>query len=111
MSHPPPNEALAELSDVLGADNVKTLVRTFLRDFPATIRDLATSDRTSQHRFAHSMKSNARLMGAHELSRHMAEIEERLSVAGGGSVTAKEIAAIRAEFEAVAAPLRTFVSE
>jgi HPt (histidine-containing phosphotransfer) domain-containing protein len=111
MSHPPPNAALAELSDVLGTDNVRTLVRTFLRDFPASIRDLATNDRKSQHRFAHSMKSNARLMGALALSRQMAGIEERLAEESGGDVTPQDIAAISAEFETVAAPLRNFVAE
>ena len=31
---PPPNDALAELAAVLGPDNVRTLVRTFLRELP-----------------------------------------------------------------------------
>jgi HPt (histidine-containing phosphotransfer) domain-containing protein len=111
MSHPPPNESLAELADVLGAENVKTLVRTFLRDFPISIDDLATGDRASGHRFAHSMKSNARLMGAFELSNHMARLEEMLSNPAGGNVTTQEIAAIKAEFELVAGPLRLFTSD
>ena len=111
MSHPPPNESLAELSDVLGVENVRTLVRTFLRDFPVSIDDLSKGDRKNCHRFAHSMKSNARLMGAFELSRHMAELEERLSNDSGGLVTPEDIAAIRAEFTIVSAPLRVFVAE
>ena len=111
MSHPPPNDALAELSDVLGTDNVRTLVRTFLHDFPVSINDLATSDRTTQQRCAHSMKSNARLMGAIPLSRRMAELEERLSTDSGGDVTPQDIAAVTAEFETVAPPLRKFVTE
>lgn len=111
MSTPPPNEALAELSEVLGTDNVKTLVRTFLRDFPVSIRDLAKGDRKSQHRFAHSMKSNARLMGANELSRQMAELEDRLQQESGGDVTQHDIAMVSAEFETVAEPLRLFVAE
>jgi HPt (histidine-containing phosphotransfer) domain-containing protein len=111
MSHPPPNEALAELSEVLGADNVKTLVRTFLRDFPISIRDLEEGDRKNQHRFAHSMKSNARLMGAHDLSHRMAELEERLTGSTGAGLTPEDLTAIRAEFEAVAGPLRLFVAD
>jgi HPt (histidine-containing phosphotransfer) domain-containing protein len=111
MSHPPPNEALAELADVLGAENVKTLVRTFLRDFPVSISDLASGDRQNGHRFAHSMKSNARLMGAITLSQHMAELEERLSNDSGGLVTPADITAITAEFETVARPLREYVGE
>jgi hypothetical protein len=111
MSHPPPNEALAELSDVLGADNVKTLVRTFLRDFPISIRDLETGPRKDQHRFAHSMKSNARLMGANDLSHRMAELEERLSGDSGASLTPQDVTAIKTEFEVVAGPLRLFVAD
>ena len=111
MSNPLPNDTLTELADVLGTDNVKTLIRTFLREFPVTISDLTTGDRKNQHRFAHSMKSNARLMGAHELSRHMAAIELRLMDEKGAPCTPEEIAAITAEFEAVAKPLRAFVDE
>jgi HPt (histidine-containing phosphotransfer) domain-containing protein len=111
MSQKPPNEALAELSDVLGVENVKTLVRTFLRDFPVSIEDLASGNRQNGHRFAHSMKSNARLMGAFALSHHMAELEERLSNDSGGLVTPGDIAAIKAEFEIIAGPLRTFVAD
>ncbi len=111
MSTLPPNAALAELSEVLGTENVKTLVRTFLRDFPVSIRDLAKGERKDQHRYAHSMKSNARLMGAEELSRQMAELEERLAQDSGGEVTPHDIAVASAEFETVAEPLRLFVAE
>ena len=110
MSIPPPTAALAELSEVLGADNVKTLVRTFLRDFPISIRDLDTGDRKNQHRFAHSMKSNARLMGAKDLSHRMGEIEERLAVEGGDNLTPQDIVAIKTEYEVVAGPLRVYVA-
>src|SRR5437868_4853181 len=75
---PPPNDALAELAAVLGEDNVRTLVRTFLRDFPVSLRDLGGGDRKQRHRLAHSMKSNSRLMGAMNLSQRMAAIEQRL---------------------------------
>ena len=111
MSNQPPNEALTELSDVLGVSNVQTLVHTFLRDFPISIRDLAAGNRTDRHRFAHSMKSNARLMGAHELSDRMAALEERLGSETGSDLTPEDLAAIKAEFETVAAPLRKFVGE
>lgn len=108
---PPPNDALAELAAVLGQDNVRTLVRTYLRDFPASFRELGGGERHNRHRLAHSMKSNSRLMGAHDLSRLMAEIEARLSEDNGLDVTAEDLTQISAEFEAVAAPLRKFVSE
>lgn len=103
-----PNDALAELASVLGEENVQTLVRTFLADFPVSFRELATADRKNQHRVAHSLKSNSRLMGATKLSEKMAELETRLEPPAGGGVTAADLAAIEAEFEKIAAPLRAF---
>lgn len=106
---PPPTESLAELAAVLGDDNVRTLVRTFLRDFPQSLSDLGGGDRKNRHRVAHSMKSNSRLMGALGLSDRMAALEARLDEPSGQDVTAEDLAAIAAEFEAIAGPLRTFV--
>ncbi len=106
---PPPNEALAELASVLGDDNVRTLVRTFLRDFPPSFQDLSRGDRANRHRIAHSMKSNARLMGAIALSERMAELEKRLEGATGSDITPADLTAINAEFETIAGPLRAFV--
>jgi HPt (histidine-containing phosphotransfer) domain-containing protein len=108
---PPPNEALAELAAVLGVDNVRTLVRTFLRDFPVSFHALSAGERHDRHRLAHSMKSNSRLMGALALSLRMAELEARLSEDNGCDVTPDDLNQISAEFEAVAAPLRQFVAE
>jgi HPt (histidine-containing phosphotransfer) domain-containing protein len=105
---PPPTDALVELAAVLGEDNVRTLVRTFLRDFPVSLRDLSGGDRKQRHRVAHSMKSNSRLMGAMTLSERLAALENRLE-SGGEDVSATDIAAITEEYEAVAAPLRLFV--
>jgi len=107
-SSPPPTDALAELAAVLGEDNVRTLVRTFLRDFPVSLKDLGGGDRKQRHRVAHSMKSNSRLMGAMQLSQRMAALEARLE-ANGEDVNAKDLAAISAEYEAIAGPLRVFV--
>jgi HPt (histidine-containing phosphotransfer) domain-containing protein len=107
---PPPTEALAELAAVLGEDNVRTLVRTFLRDFPLSLRELSGGERSNRHRVAHSMKSNSRLMGALALSRRMAELEARLEPADGLDVTPADLAAINAEFEKIAGPLRAFVA-
>ncbi len=109
MSNAAPNEALAELAAVLGEDNVRTLVRTFLRDFPTSFKELSNVDRREQHRVAHSMKSNTRLMGAMKLSERMAELEKRLETAGGPGITPADLTAINAEFETVAGPLRAFV--
>ena len=108
---PPPNDALAELANVLGDDNVRTLVRTFLRDFPISFQALSGGERKDRHRLAHSMKSNSRLMGAYDLSRRMAALEERLSREDGADVTPEDLAEIGANFERIAAPLRKFVGQ
>lgn len=110
-SSPPPNAALADLAAVLGQDNVRTLVRTFLRDFPLSFKSLTEGDRQNRHRIAHSMKSNSRLMGALSLSQRMAEIEKRLSDDHAEDVTADDLKYIAAEFEAIAVPLRKFVGD
>src|SRR2546421_99614 len=108
-SSPPPTDSLAELAAVLGEDNVRTLVRTFLRDFPVSLRDLGGGDRKNRHRVAHSMKSNSRLMGAMGLSQRMALLEARLETETGADVNADDLAAIAREYEEVATPLRLFV--
>jgi HPt (histidine-containing phosphotransfer) domain-containing protein len=105
-----PNDALADLAAVLGSENVQTLVRTFLRDFPVSFDQLTGGERRNRHRVAHSMKSNSRLMGAYALSQRMAEIEARLSEDNGEDVTPDDLAMISAEFETIAAPLRKFVN-
>ncbi len=106
---PPPNEALAELAAVLGEDNVRTLVRTFLHDFPNSLKELEGGERKNRHRVAHSMKSNSRLMGAYALSDRLSELEARLEPATGPDVTPTDLAALAAEYDAVARPLRAFV--
>ena len=108
---PPPTDALAELAAVLGEDNVRTLVTTFLRDFPPSLEELSGGDRKNRHRVAHSMKSNSRLMGAMELSARAAELENRLEKTGGADVTPADIAAITRDFETIAGPLRAFVGQ
>lgn len=108
---PPPTEALVELANVLGDDNVRTLVRTFLRDFPLSYQELSGGDRKNRHRVAHSMKSNSRLMGAYDLSQRMAQLEARLAQEGGGDVTPDDLQAIAAEYEVIAGPLRAFVGQ
>lgn len=108
---PPPNKALADLAAVLGEDNVRTLTRTFLRDFPLSLKELEGGERQNRHRIAHSMKSSARLMGVQHLSERMAEIEQRLSANTARDVTPEDLAAIAAEFEEAAGPFRKFVGD
>lgn len=106
---PPPTPALAELVVHLGEENVRTLVRTYLRDFPNSFREFARGVHSDRHRLAHSMKSNSRLMGALLLSQRMAALELRLSANPNENVTPEEIAEISSEFEEFAGRLRAFV--
>ena len=105
----PPNEALAELAAVLGVENVRTLVRTYLHDFPMLFQQLSGGERKNRHRVAHSMKSNSKLVGAMNLSRRMAEFEARLAAENGQDVQPADLAAIQAEFKSIEPPLRKFV--
>lgn len=107
----PPNQALADLVAVLGDDNVRTLARTFLRDFPIAFRALESGDRADRNRRAHSMKSNAQLMGAPELSRCLAGLESRLSDDPEMEIPASEFAAISRMFDDIARRLQTFVGD
>lgn len=105
----PPNPALGELASVMGDDATREIVRLFLEDFPVSLERLTAGGRDEQHRIAHGIKSSALHMGAADLSRRMARIEELLG-SGAGSVTADEIAAVRADFEAVEPSLRRYAS-
>ena len=104
---PPPNPALVELAAILGDDDVRTLVRLFLAEFPAALRAIASSGRDDARRLAHSQKSTARLMGAPALAEKMAALEQRLT-APGATLTAAELAAATGEFERAAAALRKY---
>jgi HPt (histidine-containing phosphotransfer) domain-containing protein len=106
----PLNDDLNDLVTLLGEDNVRQLVRTFLREYPLLLQQLAAGDRKTQHRIAHNLKSNARVIGARALSARMAAIEDRLNTAGGSDLTPSDIASIQAEFDAAALPLRTFAA-
>lgn len=106
---PPPNDALAELAAVLGEDNVRTLVRTFLRDFPVAQQGLVGGERSNRLRLVHSMKSNARLMGALDLSDYCAALEARLSTPDGADINDSDRAAIETMYQKIAVPLRAFV--
>ncbi|MBL9203290.1 MAG: Hpt domain-containing protein [Opitutaceae bacterium] len=105
----PPNRSLAELASVLGEDNVRTLVRTFLRDWPVALRELGGGTRPVRHRLVHSLKSNARLMGAVGLSQRLAELEDRMAD-GGGDLAPVDLAGLDADFEAAARELQAFAA-
>ena len=110
MSGAPLNEDLAQLLALLGEDNVRALIRTFLREYPLLLQQLANGDRKTRHRIAHSLKSNARIIGARALSARMATIEERLNTATEPDLTPADIATISAEFDVAAEPLRSFAA-
>ena len=112
MAQPlPPNEAVAELINAMGDDDVRTIVRTFLRDFPTSLRELATADRKNGRRIAHRMKSESRMMGATNLSRRMLEIQERLTPETGAELTPSDLSAIALEYAEIAAALRKYVGD
>ncbi len=107
----PPNRDLAELAALLGTENVRQLIRTFLREYPVLIGQLESGDRKTRHRIAHSLKSNARVIGAHPLSMHMAAIEDRLAQSTGRDLEQADIAVIRTKFDHEAELLRDFARE
>ena len=105
----PPNPSISALVDVLGLDDTRELVRTYLREFDGLIRTLAGGTHEAKHRTAHALKSSARHMGAHSLSQRMAALELRLQ-SPAGEVTADDLCAITEEFERSAGPLRVFAT-
>jgi HPt (histidine-containing phosphotransfer) domain-containing protein len=105
---PPPNPDLADLAALLGVDNVRLLVRTFLNEYPQLLQQLSTGDRKTRQRMAHSLKSNSRVIGARELSARMAALEERLGRANEPDLKPAEIESISADFATFAHSLRAF---
>jgi HPt (histidine-containing phosphotransfer) domain-containing protein len=105
----PPNEAIAHLIHALDLEDTVQVIHTYLREFEREIGHIAATDRITQQRLAHSLKSSSAQMGAHDLSRRLAEIETRLP-AGGPSISPEEAADIAAEFQRTAGPLREFAA-
>ncbi len=106
----PPNEAIAHLISALDLEDTCQVIQTYLRESEREMRRIATTDRVTQQRIAHSLKSSSAQMGALALSQRMAAIEKRLP-AGGAEVSPAEAAELLADFEASAAPLRTFAAK
>ena len=105
----PPNEALAQLVDILGMDDTRELVRTFLKEYDGLIRSMTVQDREVQHRAVHSLKSSCRHMGLTLLMRKLEALEARVLLPNG-KVTMEDIAAVNSEFERQVPPLRNFVN-
>lgn len=110
MSSPAaPNESIAELVDVLGIDDARDLVRTFLKEYDGLIRAMTVEDRQLQHRAVHSLKSSCRHMGLAALVRRLEALETRVLLPTG-KVTMDDITALNSEFERAVPPLRNFAA-
>jgi HPt (histidine-containing phosphotransfer) domain-containing protein len=76
-------EALAKLRELVGGEeaDLVELVESFLEEGPSIMQDLqasvAASDLAATRRAAHSLKSNARDMGAIDLAEICARLERR----------------------------------
>jgi len=105
----PPNEAIAHLISALDLEDTCQVIQTYLREYDREVRRITSTDRVTQQRIAHSLKSSSAQMGAIDLSRRFAAIEHRLE-AGGAEISATEAAELQAEFERTAAPLREFAA-
>ncbi len=108
MPGPPPNPDLAELARLLGEENVRLLVRTFLTEYPGLMQTLKAGDRNTRVRIAHSLKSNTRVVGARTLSARFADLERRLADPGQPDLAAGEYEALLGELETDVRPLRQF---
>jgi HPt (histidine-containing phosphotransfer) domain-containing protein len=106
----PPTPELAQLAEILGLDDTRDLVRTFLSEFETIRHGLQEGPRGKQHRLAHALKSSARHMGAKDLSAYAAELELRLE-ARDGTITPADLQAITVAFEQQAPALRNFVGK
>lgn len=105
----PPNLALTQLMDVVGPEDTRELVTTYLKEFDGLIRTMAGGEREAQHRAAHALKSSSRHMGLLTLSGRLQALEAKLSQPGG-QITAQDLAAVMEEFHRASKPLRAFVN-
>lgn len=105
----PPTAELAQLAELLGLEDTRDIVRTYLDEFPRLHLRLSHGTPAEQHRTAHSLKSSARQMGALALSERLGELEARLTTPGA-RVTPADLAAITTDFEKSAAALRSFAA-
>src|ERR1700685_1780593 len=80
---PPPNQALADLAQLVGTDAAKEIVRLSLDSCPESIRELRASGRQDQMRIAHGLQSSALHMGAARLAERIGEGEGKLAGAPG----------------------------
>ena len=111
MSTPPtpaPNDAIAQLVDILGIEDTRDLVQTFFKEYDGLFRNLASGTRDEQHIAAHGLKSSSRHMGLASLAQRFSVLEARLAEPDG-KVDSNDIAIINAEFERAVPPLRKYI--
>ncbi|MBZ9881369.1 Hpt domain-containing protein [Mesorhizobium sp. CA10] len=102
--------ALDKLRELVGGENADLLelVESFLEEGPSIMQDMWSSGRASDlaavRRAAHSLKSNARDMGAAELSQICARVEARC--ASGEPADLAEIGDAQRAFDAATTELR-----
>ncbi|TPI34321.1 Hpt domain-containing protein [Mesorhizobium sp. B3-1-9] len=102
--------ALDKLRELVGGEeaDLVELVESFLEEGPSIMLDMWSSARASDlavtRRAAHSMKSNARDMGAAELSQICAQVEARC--ASGEPADLAEIDNAQRAFDAAVTELR-----
>lgn len=103
--------ALDKLRELVGGEeaDLVELVESFLEEGPSIMQDMWSSARASDlaasRRAAHSLKSNARDMGAAELSQLCARVEARC--ASGEQADLVEIDSAQRAFDAAITELRT----
>ncbi|RWA66205.1 Hpt domain-containing protein [Mesorhizobium sp.] len=103
--------ALDKLRELVGGEeaDLVELVESFLEEGPSIMQDMWSSARGSDlaasRRAAHSLKSNARDMGAAELSQICARVEARC--ASGEPADLVEIDNAQRAFDAAITELRT----
>ena len=107
MPAPKPSPELAELMSIIGEANTREIVRTFLHETPLLMGKLRVADRRSRHRAAHSLKSSARLVGAHAIAARAAQFEARLALPDGDLYPA-DITAILEDFSTSSPALIAF---
>lgn len=106
--------ALARLRDLVGGEHADLveLVESFLEEGPSLINELLSSARASDlaatRRAAHSLKSNARDMGATEFAEICARVEAQC--ASGESPDLQEIDGAQNAFDVAVAELRGIFS-
>jgi HPt (histidine-containing phosphotransfer) domain-containing protein len=85
---------------------VDELIETFLRDAPQLIAALRADGPEEVRRAAHTLKTNARTLGAGELGRLSEELEE-LARADPLNRDGERVARVEAEYARVERALRT----